>query len=153
MTSSGVCPACALTVLGRRRYGYTTVCVPCGWRNPLCLQAVAALFCIFNPSLCLPAACPAYPILLSGKPAALAQTRAAPQLRARGDAGILLFVGQRLVVGLRGGRQARPPGLLPGGLGIKRFEPPSPPLVAVPYIPHPVAAAAALERGIIKAFA
>ncbi len=45
-----------------------------------------------------------------------------------------------------------PPGQLPGGLGIKRFEPASPPLVAVPHVPHPVAAMAALDRRI-KAFA
>jgi hypothetical protein len=42
----------------------------------------------------------------------------------------------------------RSPGPLLGGLGIKPFEPASPPLLALPHVPHPVAAAAALDRRV-----
>ena len=90
----------------------------------------------------------AHPILLPGLRAGLAQPWPGPPLGARGNAGILLFVGQHFVVSLRGGRQARPPGPLLGGFGIKPFKPASPPLVAVANIPNPIAAAAALGRSI-----
>ena len=56
---------------------------------------------------------------------------------AGGSAGVLLFVGQHLVVSLRGGRQGGPPGLLLGGLGVKAFGPASPPLVDVLLVSGP----------------
>ena len=94
----------------------------------------------------------AHPILLSGLLPGLAQPRPGPSLCAGGNAGILLFVGQQVVVCFRSGCQVRPPGQLFGGPGIKRFEPAPPPLVAVPHVPHPVPTTAALDRGI-QAFA
>jgi len=94
----------------------------------------------------------AHPILVTVLRAGLAEAWAGLPFGACGNAGILLFVCQHLAICLRSGRKARSPGRLFGGLGIKRFEPAAPPLVAVPHVPHPVAAAAALDRSI-KTFA
>lgn len=90
----------------------------------------------------------AHPVLLSGLLPGLAQPRPGPPLCAGGNARILLFVGQQVVVCLRSGCQVRPPGQLFGGLGIKRLEPSPPPLMAVPHVPHPVSTTAALDCGI-----
>ena len=88
-------------------------------------------------------------ILLSGQRTRLAQPRTAPPLRPRSDAGILLFLVERVAVLSGGGGQTRPPAPLPPRARIVGLHPTAPTLlVAAQHKPHPVPAPATLEDGI-----
>ena len=124
------------------------VLLPWGCRNPLCLQAFRGPFCIMHSCFRFPGACMPHPPLLRGQPAPLAQPWAAAPLRASGDAGVLLFVGQGCAVFPRGGAQTRPPIPLARCARVLGFIPKAPELLAVQQVEHPVAAPPAPDPGV-----
>jgi hypothetical protein len=125
--------------------GYTPVWLPCGSRNPQCLQALYVGFRIPHSFSGIPRTLLPNPILLPGQQTRLAKAWPALHLRSRDDTGILLFVAQCLAVILRGGAQTRPPLPLARCPWVSRFDPKAPELLPAQHVPDPVAAAPALE--------
>jgi hypothetical protein len=133
----------------RRYYGYTPVRLPCGWRNPLCLQGFGGPLCLLRSCFGLRGTCLPHPILLAGQPTPLAKPWSATQLRSCGDAGVLLFVSQGRAVFAGGGAQASSPVQLVRRPRVSRFDPKATALlVAWQHIPHPVTAAATPDRRV-----
>jgi hypothetical protein len=116
-------------VLSRCHPGATTVAFPCGWRNPLCLQAFDAPFHIRHWFLRLGGAFLVNPILLPGEPAPLGKAWAGAPPGSGGDKGVLLFVRQRRAVTSRSRTKSRPPIPLFRGLRVSWFDPEAPPLL------------------------
>jgi hypothetical protein len=117
--------------------------LPCGCRNPLCWQGVARDLRFWRAAFGLPRAFGAHPMLLPGERTALAQPFPAAPLGSRGDAGILLRLGQCRAVTLGGGGQALAPVTLAGGARVARLDVQPPELFSVPEIEDPVPATAA----------
>ena len=137
-----------LTAMARRDPGYTPVGTRCGSRKPLCLQHLLSVFRTLRSCSCIRCVFPPNRILLSGQWTRLGQAWPAPELRSRSDAGIPLFLCQRVAVLIRGGAETGSPVQLPGSSPVLGFDIQVSELFVAPHIPHPVATSATLDSRV-----